>query len=57
MGMHRGQWRRARVALAGTVVVLASAGAAAAFQGLPPGGQVNDDPAVNSAAGVNGGSN
>ena len=42
--------RRLRAAIVATVVaVLAAAGSAAAFQALPPGGQVNDDP----AAGIN----
>ena len=49
--------RRLRVALVATVVVaLAAAGSAAAFQALPPGGQVNDDPAagINPGLSVNG---
>jgi hypothetical protein len=46
MGMHRGQPRRARIALAAVVVALAATGSAAAFQALPPGSQVNDDPAA-----------
>ena len=56
MGSQRGQSRRARVALAATVVALATAGSAAAFQALPPGSQVNDDPAagINSALSVSG---
>ena len=56
MRINRGQPRRARIALAATVVALATAGSAAAFQGLPPGGQVNDDVAagINPAAGVSG---
>ncbi len=56
MGMHRGQSRRARVALAATAVALATAGSAAAFQALPPGSQVNDDPAagINKAISVSG---
>jgi hypothetical protein len=43
-------------ALAGTVAALAVAGSAAAFQALPPGLQVNDDPAagIDKTAGVNG---
>ena len=40
---------RSKIAVAGTVAVLASAGSAFALQGLPAGGQVNDD--VN--AGIN----
>ena len=56
MRMHRGQPRRARFALAATVVALATAGSAAAFQALPPGSQVNDDPAagINKAFSVSG---
>ncbi len=56
MRMHRGQSRRARIALAVTVAALASAGSAAAFQALPPGSQVNDDPAagINKAISVSG---
>ena len=56
MGINRGQPRRARIALAATVVALATAGSAAAFQALPPGAQVNDDPAagISPAAGVSG---
>src|ERR1700754_1606207 len=49
MGIHRRRLGRSRVALAGTVAVLASAGSAMALQGLPPGAQVNDD----AAAGIN----
>jgi hypothetical protein len=56
MRMYRGQPRRARFALAATVVALATAGSAAAFQALPPGSQVNDDPAagINKALSVSG---
>ena len=56
MGMHTRNSRRARIALAGTVVALAAAAPAAAFQALPPGGQVNDDPAagINKAVSVSG---
>ncbi len=56
MGMHRRNSRRARIALAGTVVALAAAAPAAAFQALPPGGQVNDDLAagINKAISVSG---
>ena len=49
--------RRARVAAASVVIALATAGsAAAALQALPPGAQVNDDPAagINPALGVSG---
>ncbi|MBV9367948.1 MAG: hypothetical protein JO286_16560 [Solirubrobacterales bacterium] len=45
----RKQWGRspwARIALTVVVVVLAAAGSAAAFQALPPGVQVNNDPAA-----------
>ena len=56
MGINRGQPRRVRIALAATVVALATAGSAAAFQALPPGSQVNDDVAagINPAQGVSG---
>src|SRR5690242_1317412 len=49
--------RRARVAAASVVLALATAGsAAAALQALPPGAQVNDDPAagINPAQSVSG---
>ena len=49
--------RRARIAAASVVLALASAGsAAAALQALPPGAQVNDDPAagINPALSVSG---
>jgi hypothetical protein len=57
MGIHRRRARRSQIAVAGTVAVLASAGSAFALQGLPPGGQVNNDPAagINPALSVNGG--
>jgi hypothetical protein len=56
MRMHRGQSRRGRVALAATFAALATAGSAAAFQALPSGSQVNDDPAagINKAISVSG---
>jgi hypothetical protein len=57
MGSHRGQSRRGRIALAATVVALATAGSAVgALQALPPGSQVNDDPAagINPALSVSG---
>jgi hypothetical protein len=56
MGIQRRKLRRRGVAVAGTVAVLAAAGTASAFQGLPPGGQVNDDIAagINPALSVNG---
>ncbi|HXD66804.1 MAG TPA: hypothetical protein VNV17_19425, partial [Solirubrobacteraceae bacterium] len=49
MGIQRRRFRRSQIAVAGTVAVLACAGSAFALQGLPPGGQVNDD----AAAGIN----
>src|ERR1700729_269482 len=49
MGIRRRRLGRSKIAVAGTVAVLASAGSAFALQGLPPGGQVNDD----AAAGIN----
>ena len=54
MGIQRRRLGRSRIALAGTVAVLASAGSAFALQGLPPGGQVNNDPAagIDPAQGV-----
>ena len=56
MGTYRGLSRRARIALVVMVAALAAAGSAAAFQALPPGGQVNDDPAagINPAVSVSG---
>lgn len=56
MGVYRGKSRRARVTVAVTVAALAAAGSAAAFQALPPGVQVNDDPAagINPALSVSG---
>src|SRR5215831_19177066 len=47
---------RLRVALAGAIIALASTGTAWAFQALPPGSQVNDDPAagINPGISVNG---
>ena len=50
--------RGSRVALAGVVLAIAGGGSAwAAFQGLPPGGQVNDDAAagIDPAQSVGGG--
>ena len=49
MRMHRHKARRRRVSIAVATAALAAAGSAAAFQALPPGGQVNDD----LAAGIN----
>lgn len=46
MGIQRRRLGRSRIALAATAAVLASAGSAFALQGLPPGGQVNSDPAA-----------
>ncbi len=56
MGIQRRRLGRSKIALAGTVAVLASAGSAFALQGLPPGGQVNDDVAagINPAQSVSG---
>jgi hypothetical protein len=57
MGTKRRTTRRLRVALAVTVVALATAGGAmAALQALPPGAQVNDDAAagINKALSVSG---
>jgi hypothetical protein len=56
MGTYRGLSRRARIALVVVVAALAAAGSAAAFQALPPGAQVNDDPAagINPAQSVSG---
>jgi hypothetical protein len=56
MGIQRRRLGRSKIALAGTVAVLASAGSAYALQGLPPGGQVNDDLAagINPALSVSG---
>jgi hypothetical protein len=56
MGIHGRRLRRSHIAVAGTVAVLASAGSALALQGLPPGGQVNSDPAagINPAQSVGG---
>jgi hypothetical protein len=48
MGTRKHKW--ALTAVASAAIALATAGAAAAFQTLPPGGQVNDDP----VAGING---
>ena len=56
MGIQRRRFRRSQIALAGTVAILASAGSAFALQGLPPGVQVNNDPAagIDPAQGVSG---
>jgi hypothetical protein len=56
MGIQRRGLRRSRIAVAGAVAALASAGSAFAFQGLPPGQQVNNDPGagINPALSVNG---
>ena len=56
MGIQRRRLRRSKIAVAGTVAVLASAGSALALQGLPPGGQVNDDvnSGINPALSVSG---
>ena len=44
--MNMRKARRRRVGLAAAIVALAAAGSASAFQALPPGGQVNNDPAA-----------
>ncbi len=49
MIMHRRKATWRRVTLAVVTAALAAAGSAAAFQALPPGGQVDDD----LAAGIN----
>src|SRR3984957_19273705 len=56
MGIQRRKLRRRGVAVAGTVAVLTAAGTASAFQGLPPGAQVNDDigSGINPALSVSG---
>jgi hypothetical protein len=56
MGIQGRRFRRSQIALAGTVAALASAGSAFALQGLPPGVQVNNDPAagINPALSVSG---
>jgi len=56
MGMQMHKSRRARIALAGSVIALATASSAAALQALPPGGQVNDDLAagIDKTISVNG---
>jgi hypothetical protein len=56
MGMDTRKTRRRKVAAASVVAALAAAGTASAFQALPPGAQVNDDPASGIFAnlGVNG---
>lgn len=46
MGKYRGRSRLTHIALAAVVILLAAVGSAAAFQALPPGNQVNNDPAA-----------
>ena len=46
MGIRRRRLGRTFIAVASTAAVLACAGAALALQGLPAGGQVNNDPAA-----------
>jgi hypothetical protein len=55
--MFRTKSRLVRGSAAGVVVALAAAASAAAFEALPSGGQVNDDPAagIDKAKGVDGG--
>jgi hypothetical protein len=45
-GLQVGRFRSGRIAAIGTIIALASAGTALAFQALPPGAQVNDDTAA-----------
>jgi hypothetical protein len=56
MGIQRRAAVSAGIAAATAAIALGSAGAASAFQQLPPGGQVNDDTAagINPASGVSG---
>jgi hypothetical protein len=56
MGIERRGLRRTRVAAGTLAAALATAGSAIAFQALPPGAQVNDDPAagINQAFSVSG---
>ncbi len=51
--MYMGKPRLLRIVLATTVVALGTAGSAAAFQALPPGAQVNDDPAAGMNPALN----
>src|SRR5690242_3684769 len=55
-GMEMRKKRRKRVAVTSVMVALAAAGSAAAFQQLPAGDQVNNDPTagINPAEGVSG---
>ena len=46
MGDHLLRGRRRTVAAVSVIAALAAAGSASAFQALPPGDQVNNDPAV-----------
>jgi hypothetical protein len=46
MGRKRRTARKIPVAVTGAIIALAAAGSASAFQALPPGAQVNDDPAA-----------
>ena len=46
MDMATRRSRRRTVAVTGVIVALAAAGSASAFQALPPGAQVNNDPAA-----------
>ena len=56
MGIQRRAAVRAGIAVATAAIALGSAGPASAFQPLPPGAQVNDDPAagINPASSVSG---
>ena len=42
--MHIPKSRKIRTGAAGALIAIAAAASAAAFQALPPGAQVNDDP-------------
>ena len=52
----RGRRLSVKVAAVGAIAVLAAAGSAVAFQALPPGAQVNNDPlaGINGALSVSG---
>jgi hypothetical protein len=54
--MHIPKSRQIRAGAAGALIAVAAAASAAAFQALPPGSQVNDDPAsgIDKTIGVNG---
>src|SRR5213082_3590498 len=54
--MHIPKSRKIRTGAAGALIAIAAAASAAAFQALPPGSQVNDDPAagIDKTIGVSG---